>query len=131
MRPDYILSLRQPTFSRWTAYHYKELYLACNESNLNWPIMQKVRSHFYGTWLRITHYTFIYQSWFYHTTSHYLCHKLCYHVCLVKIALGCSRNLKVYSRRFTSTKRLYIQPYHSMSDNSRFIFAIPSLHTHR
>jgi hypothetical protein len=24
-----------------------------------------------------------------------------------------------------------IQPYHSMSDNSRSIFAIPSLHTHR
>jgi len=24
-----------------------------------------------------------------------------------------------------------IQPYHSMSDNLRFIFAIPSLHTHR
>ena len=71
------------------------------------------------------------QSRFYHTSSHYLSHKTYYYSYLVMIALGCSRNLMVYSRRFTSTKRLYIQPYHSMSDNSRFIFAIPSLHTHR
>ena len=31
-----------------------------------------------------------YKSWFYHTTSNYLCHKLCRHTYLVKIALGAS-----------------------------------------
>lgn len=61
-----------------------------------------------GAWLQITHIIYVYQSWFYYTASHYLRPKLYYYTWLVKIALGLSRNLKVYSRRFTSTKRLYI-----------------------
>ena len=46
-----------------------------------------------------------YSSRFYHTTSHYLCHQLCYHADLVERTLGCSRNLMVYSRRFTPTNK--------------------------
>ena len=34
---------------------------------------------------------------FYHTTSHYLCHQLCYHVSLVEIIKNFSRNLKISS----------------------------------
>nr|YP_009364287.1 hypothetical protein [Ophiocordyceps sinensis]ARF03361.1 hypothetical protein [Ophiocordyceps sinensis]QDH07209.1 hypothetical protein [Ophiocordyceps sinensis] len=49
----------------------------------------------------------LYQSWFYLTPSHYLSHKMYYYSYLVMIALGRSRNLMVYCRRFTSTKRLY------------------------
>ena len=45
---------------------------------------------------------------FYHTTSHYLCHKMCYHSCLVEISLGLPRNLRVYSRRFTPTSAVYV-----------------------
>ena len=60
-------------------------------------------------------FTNVYRFRFYHTTSHYLCHRLCYHVCLVEIPLGFSRNLKVFSRRFASTYRLfytgYLHPY--------------------
>ena len=48
------------------------------------------------------------KSWFYHTTSHYLCHKLCYHTYLVEISLGLPRNLRVYSRRFTPTSAVYV-----------------------
>ena len=45
---------------------------------------------------------------FYLTTSHYLCHKLCYHTYLVEISLGLPRNLRVYSRRFTPTSAVYV-----------------------
>jgi len=59
-----------------------------------------------GTWLQIAHSTYVDQFRFYHTASHYLRHELCYHIRLVEIALGRPRNLKIYSRRFTSTLRL-------------------------
>ena len=45
----------------------------------------------------------MHQFRFYRTTSHYLCHGMCYHSRLVEIALGFSRNLMIYSRRFTPT----------------------------
>src|ERR1700675_4257074 len=48
-------------------------------------------------------FPFVNQFLFYHITSHYLCHKVRYRLYLVEIALGCSRNLMVYCKRFTLT----------------------------
>ena len=110
MRLDYILSLRQPTFSRWTAHHFI-FFLWC---------------------LAADYLLLFYQFRFYHTTSHYLCHEICYHFRLVEIALRLSRNLMVYSKRFTFTHRLsYLlkQPYRTMSDYSIFIKTLPSTNT--
>nr|YP_010365084.1 hypothetical protein M1I11_mgp173 [Exserohilum turcicum]UOU81310.1 hypothetical protein [Exserohilum turcicum] len=70
VRFDYILSLRQPTSSRWTAHHNLKR-LCCLAADYPFPFVHKFR--------------------FYHTTSHYLCHKMCYHSCLVEISLGISR----------------------------------------
>ena len=86
----------QPTSSRWTAHL---IYLGIRCLAADYPLI------------------YMYQSRFYHTTSHYLCHKICYHFRLVEIALGYSRNLMIYSRRFTSTVRLLL-PYRTMSDYS-------------
>jgi hypothetical protein len=47
-----------------------------------------------GAWLRITHLLYVDRFRFYHTTSHYLCHKMCYHSCLVEISLGLSRQFE-------------------------------------
>jgi hypothetical protein len=82
VRLDYILSLRQPTFSRWTAFQTKRFVWNLAADN---P------------------FPFVHQFRFYHTTSHYLCHEWCYHIRLVKIALGCSRNLMIYSSRLITT----------------------------
>ena len=52
-------------------------------------------------------YPLYYQSWFYLTSSHYLSHKMYYYSYLVMIALGLSRNLMVYCRKFISTYWLH------------------------
>jgi hypothetical protein len=82
---DYILSLRQSTSSRWTAHLSPPGGRTLKVLGCGLPIF------------------FRHQFRFYHTTSHYLCHEMCYHSRLVEIALGCLRNLMILSRRFTPT----------------------------
>ena len=107
MGSDYILSLLlidQSTFSRWTAHHNIKP-LCCLAADYPFP--------------------FVHQFRFYHITSHYLYHKLYYYTCLVEIALGCSRNLMIYSKRFTLTfwpKYLYL----SKDFSNLFLTSYPS-----
>jgi len=82
---DYILSLRQPTFSRWTAHPYWIHSSWCLAADHLFPFVHLFR--------------------FYYTPSRYLGHKMYYYSYLVEITLRYSRNLMVYSRRFTSTRR--------------------------
>ena len=82
-----------------------------------------------GVWLRITHFKLI-------SHDFTIPRVITWAIRVLPLLLGCDcfrvfPQFDGYSRWFTSTKRPYIQPYHSMSDNSRFILAIPSLHTHR
>lgn len=116
---DYILSLRQPTSSRWTAHPYLLVWLlGCglpiylyNLLTLRWSINSfygESRNHIDNQFrfyliLVVCVLTDVFlclrNRYKRHrkkiATSHYLCHKLCYHVCLVEIALGTSRILMV------------------------------------
>lgn len=78
---DYILSLRQPTFSRWTAHHE-------------------------GAWLRITHFLSSSISMLpYHESLPVP--QMCYHICLVEIALGLPRQFDGLVQKVHSYKLAY------------------------
>jgi len=84
-------------------------------------------------------FPFVHQFRFYHTTSHYLCHKMCYHFCLVEIALGTSRQFDglmqkvhshklAYNRILSPISTIVIPPAKTGSDNNNKTAVITTAH---